>query len=427
MKNALFYLTYNGVYNYTTGIGTQTKTILKGLKSFYPHLKQIYGDFDFNIIVPRFNSTVDGYSPKHLDFAEQTVKKLGGKCYVCKSSLDAPNTDFWSVKNWTRIAKSASKIILDESLKYENVIILAVDPPFLHVPRLVAEQPGSDPKYKSVILMYTSSYIHNKKNSSYEKLGWEYTGLASTRLHNTIKVGDTCEFMTEHFHKYYGVGKDSFVPYHSSLFLEDEDFKILPLNIILSTLKKYEIPLDKDIVFAFGRASWIKGFDILIDALQSVKLNVHLVLLTVPFEIASVNYKQQLCKLKISYTYIHKFSRELPKALCQYARCKAVICPSRGEPFSNIPLEVGLWAHKNGPVIVSSNVDGYPEQIDNEKNGFIFDLNNPDELSRTIARVFCLPKREISNIRLEAYKKVVNEREFCKNFSSLLSSFWPTP
>ena len=426
MKNALFYLTYNGFYNYTTGIGTQTKVILKGLARFYPQFKRIYGDFDFNIIVPKFNSTVDGYSSKHLEFAKQVVRKLGGRCYTCESSLDAPNTDFWSVNNWTLIAKSASKIILDESLKYENVITLAVDPPFLHVPRLIAEQTRGDPKYKSVILMYTSSYIHNQEDFSYEKLGWEYTGLASTRFHNTIKVGDTCKFMTKRFHKYYGVSKNSFVPYHSSLFLEDVDFKLLPLNVILTKLKKYEIPFDKEIIFAFGRAARIKGFDLLIDALQFVKPKVHFVLLTVPFEVPSINYKQQLSKLKMSYTYVHKFSRELPRALCQYPKCKAVICPSMVEPFSNIPLEVGLWAHKSGPIIVTSNIDGYLEQIDNEKNGFIFDLNTPNELSKTITHVLSLPKRRISNIRREAYKKVINERDFYKNFNALLSSFWIT-
>ena len=30
MPNAIFYLTYNGIYNFTNGIGTQTQLLLRG-------------------------------------------------------------------------------------------------------------------------------------------------------------------------------------------------------------------------------------------------------------------------------------------------------------------------------------------------------------------------------------------------------------
>ena len=32
MRKALFYLTYNGIYNFTNGIGTQTQLLLRGLE-----------------------------------------------------------------------------------------------------------------------------------------------------------------------------------------------------------------------------------------------------------------------------------------------------------------------------------------------------------------------------------------------------------
>ncbi len=48
MKNGIFFLTYDGYYNFTSGIGTQTKTFLKGIEMYYQEYCKIYGEFEIN-------------------------------------------------------------------------------------------------------------------------------------------------------------------------------------------------------------------------------------------------------------------------------------------------------------------------------------------------------------------------------------------
>jgi hypothetical protein len=52
MRNALFYLTYNGLYNFTNGIGTQTQLLISGLEAMQDTLARRYGPIDLHVVCP---------------------------------------------------------------------------------------------------------------------------------------------------------------------------------------------------------------------------------------------------------------------------------------------------------------------------------------------------------------------------------------
>ena len=52
MRNAIFYLTYNGLYNFTNGIGTQTQLLIAGLEALREKLAKTYGSIDLHVICP---------------------------------------------------------------------------------------------------------------------------------------------------------------------------------------------------------------------------------------------------------------------------------------------------------------------------------------------------------------------------------------
>jgi len=425
MKNGLFYLTYNGYYNYTTGIGTQTKLFLNGIDCYYEKLKKSFGDFEINMVVPKYDYSVDNYNIHHVIYANNIINKYGGEVYMCDSAMEKGKDGFWTVSNWERLTPSAASFIYNKSKKYKRNLVFAVDPPFLHVPMHI-ELYNKNNKFdiKSVIINYSSSYIHNKKNISFKKLGWEYQGFASARLYKNIFIGSFCNYMTNHFIKYYGADNKSFIPYSSSLLFNDEEYSELEQSKVNSILEKYHIPKDKDIVFAFGRAAWIKGFDILSDSLVYLMHDIHLVLIAVPFEIDPSEYEIIIQKSDLSYTLITEFKRDLPHALCQHDHCRIVVCPSRGEPLSNIPLEVALWSKNKGPVVLASNIDGFLEQISDGENGFLFEEGDSKSLACKMNMILQKTKRELDIIRKKAYEKVINERSFERNFATLLKHIW---
>src|SRR5262249_950431 len=152
----------------------------------------------------------------------------------------------------------------------------------------------------------------------------------------------------------------------------------------------YSIPLGQDLVLAFGRAAPIKGFERLIPALAPIRDRVHFVLISVPYindDSQQRVYDQLLEKHAIRATHIKAFTRDLPRALCQWPRTKIVVVPSRHETFSNIPLEVALWARETGPVIVASAAGGFVDQIEPGVTGFLVDISSTRHLTQTLEQV----------------------------------------
>lgn len=60
MKKSIYYLTFNGIFNNTNGVGSQTKILLEGLFIHNLKFKKLYGDL-FNILIlivsPKFQLT----------------------------------------------------------------------------------------------------------------------------------------------------------------------------------------------------------------------------------------------------------------------------------------------------------------------------------------------------------------------------------
>ena len=102
----------------------------------------------------------------------------------------------------------------------------------------------------------------------------------------------------------------------------------------------------------------------------------HFVLISVPYinDDYPALYDRLIATHQIAATHIKFFTRDLPRALCQWPRTRMVAVPSQQETFSNIPLEVALWARHAGPVVVASRVGGFVDQIEDGVNGFFLDI-----------------------------------------------------
>src|SRR5262249_18468581 len=118
--------------------------------------------------------------------------------------------------------------------------------------------------------------------------------------------------------------------------------------------------------------------------------------------------------------------RDLPRALCQWPRTRMVVVPSRQETFSNIPLEVALWARHQGPIVVASRVGGFVDQIDSGVTGFLIDPTSCEAMGQTLLHVLDLSEEQRARIRRQAYEKVVRLYDFQQNFLATLHWFWGT-
>jgi glycogen synthase len=101
-----------------------------------------------------------------------------------------------------------------------------------------------------------------------------------------------------------------------------------------------------------------------------------------------------------------------------------VVVPSRHETFSNIPLEVALWAREHGPVVVASNVGGFVDQIEVGVSGFLIDMTSSRHVTRTLRQVLDLSHHDHAAMRQQAYRRVSAAFDFAQNFPRTLRWFW---
>jgi len=426
MARSIFYLTYNGVFNNTNGIGTQTKTFLSGIDRHYTALAAEFGAFDVHLIAPIPNKDWWGYSDVDLAHACDVVRRHGGELHYCPYRVDG--NDFWSPSGWLTVSAAAATIVLNQALRYSQTLVIANDVPFLHTPRIMASaQADLDVQVRALIALYGSSYIHTPHAIDPARLVWEETGLAAAAASCIVKVADVGAFIREHLIERYGVSMASFVPYRSSLNLAHADFVPMDPAEAVAVLRRHAIPEDKPLLLAFGRADWIKGFDILLEALTLLREQVHLVLNVVPYEEGAPiveEYREHIRRHRLPVSLFTAYSRALPRALSQWRNTVAVVCPSRGEPLSNVPFEVSLWAREGGAVLVCAGRDGYREQIEHGRNGLLFTPDDPGDLAARIAEVRAMSERQRQHIRRSAYEKVMRERDFYTNIRETLSCLW---
>ena len=154
---------------------------------------------------------------------------------------------------------------------------------------------------------------------------------------------------------------------------------------IINQKDSYHIDPNKVVLLFAGNAIKRKGLDILITALESLTKEqlskITLIICSEGPEIINARDRlNQIPNLKQSTLFIKKVQQYELNIL--YNIATLFIFPSREEPLGL----VGLEALACGTPVVGSNVGGIPEYVNNE-NGYLFDPNNPKELSKIIESI----------------------------------------
>jgi glycosyltransferase involved in cell wall biosynthesis len=286
---------------------------------------------------------------------------------------------------------------------------------------------GLERQVDILLVLYSTAFIRGGETPDAAEVAWEQEALEASQPGSRVAIADVCPSSASHLKTHFRVPAGQFAPYTSSILADGPTFVLQDETVVRTTLEAYGIPLDADLVLAFGRAAPIKGFERLIPALAPLRDRLHFVLISVPYindDSQQQVYDQLLQQHAIRATHIKRFTRDLPRALCQWARTKVVVVPSRHETFSNIPLEVALWARVKGPVIVASTAGGFVDQIEPGVTGFLVDISSSQQVTRTLEQVLDLLPEAHAIIRHQAHQRVLQRFDFVHNFPATLHWFW---
>ena len=196
-----------------------------------------------------------------------------------------------------------------------------------------------------------------------------------------------------------GINVDYFDP---STKLEVDEKKIL---------KEWEINKEKKIILVPGRLTSWKGQELLIEAINLVKIELgyeafHVVILG--SDQGRNLYKKKLIRLTEQYrlTKQIKFIDHCKDMALAYKVSDIIISPSiEPEAFGRVAVE----AQAMEKLIIASNIGGSNETIINEKTGFLFEAGNEKSLSEKIIRAVTIDQTSLELIGKEGRKNIIKK------------------
>jgi glycosyltransferase involved in cell wall biosynthesis len=381
-----------------------------------------------HVVCPTPDAHTWGYDHAFFQGQQQRLAALGGHVHLIPYKRESAQ-DLWEIRSWKVLCQNVAPLLHSQTAAYDRSLVICVDQPWLHTPYALGIGQGQELPHQVDILLvlYSTAYVRNWEIPDAAEMAWEQKGLEASQPGSCVALADICPSFTAHLRTHFQVSLAQFAPYTSSILVNDPVFAVPHETVVRTTLQAYGIPLDVDLVCAFGRAAPIKGFERLIPALAPLRDQVHFVLISVPYindDSQQRMYDRLLRQHAIQATHVKAFTRDLPRALCQWPRTKMVVVPSLHETFSNIPLEVALWARENGPVVVASRVGGFVDQIEAGVTGFFIDSSSVQHITQTLLHVLDLSPEAHADIQHQAYQRVTRAFDFAENFPTTLHWFW---
>ena len=285
MRNAIFYLTYNGLYNFTNGIGTQTQLLISGLEAMQEALRRPVWVHRCACGLPRCQMRTPGVMiTRFFQRQQRRLAGLGGQVHLIPYKRQ-PAQDLWDIRSWQALCQNVAPLLHSQTAAYDRSLIICVDQPWLHTPHALGMSQGQIWPYQVdlLLVLYSTAFIRHGETPDTAEIAWEQAGLEASQPGSRVALADICPSFTTHLKTHFQLPTAQFAPYTSSILVNDPTFADEDETVVRTTLQAYGIPLDADVVLAFGRAAPIKGFERLIPALAPLRDRLHFVLISVPY------------------------------------------------------------------------------------------------------------------------------------------------
>ena len=425
-------LAHDGITSLYTGVG----------RVAFDSLRILCEDKKISRLVRSVNAITGKYNNKCLGFSE-TIKNRTIKLLNKKKGrlLEAPNEShgeisYGDISNWRCVSTSSASLLYSLSQQNPNdlYINLCLDTPFAQTASFF-QQYSEDEKKKHIFVWIphstvkihkVDSAIQDYKEYYNQRLEWEQAAVNLANTTERVYVGCVGKFMREHLIKEYLCEPEKLLDFTNGLDIEDARFsKKTEEHEIEKILDRHGIPKDKDLMLSSGRLEPYKGFDL------TIKIGGHLdsktiitVLIAQPYSQQDPiigEYRQLIEKYNPKGIFISDYDFDLPHVLLRWHRTKILLVPSLAEPFGLIPEEARLY--KNPQLrIVAMNRDGFPEQINDGKDGFLMDLTKVEESSEKINRILALSDKETKEMVDTGFARTTANYNLANNLHQSISN-----
>ena len=405
MRRAFVVALHDGFYSAATGAGLSNQALLTAVAGHLPD------GIDLVVLPVR----LDPSSPEYDETAHQRALTILGQTphqVVPVDNGTGGQTRFGDLAAFQHLAKDTARVVEDLTRTYDDGAILAIDRPFVGL----GHHSPNGPSWRAVYLPRSTARHHDDADHT----AWERSSLGGW-LRNGATIGAISTHMRELL-QHHQVPASRIVDVPNGL---------TGTPVPLSAAPSIPPEAENGFLLALGRAAPYKGFEDLLDALELLQTRTvrvpHLLLAAVTDADGPNTYQQHLGarRADLPVTLWTRFDPGIP-GLLHHPALRAVVVPSRAEPFGRIPLEA--FIARAGPV-VATTAGGLTDTVIDGVTGYTAAPGDPASLANAIHHALTADTHSIERMneagrRLAFARRVKGEHGACCSGRGALVGPW---
>ncbi|WP_406303710.1 glycosyltransferase family 4 protein [Streptomyces sp. NBC_00885] len=393
---------HDGYYGCTSGTGFSNRAFLDVLTRTLPPGRLLITP----VHIPRSDPS---YDPAWVAETERIVQRAEAEVVPVPGGRAATA----AVAGCESLCERVMEVARDRLARTPMAQLIGLDIPFLGL----GLHRGTDDPFGLLLVPRSTSELASPEDR--RRIRWEHRGLA-TGVSGGARVAAISHHMRGHLEQVYDVPRHAVVDLPNGLLLSDhEDLPFAPLPPRARA----------GFLLAMGRAVECKGFEDLLEALRLLDVQgtrlPHLVLAATTHTEDLTDYQRQLQAMVRDYaidaTFLPRFS-PLYRSWLRSPALRAVVVPSRAEPFGRIPLEA--FASGAAPVI-ATRAGGLTETVVDGVTGFTAEARDPMDLARAVSQALHISSGEREQMRARSRALLMARHDYEATIRSYLRQYTP--
>ncbi|WP_238651758.1 glycosyltransferase [Paenibacillus piscarius] len=394
----------------TEGIQHKSGGIAKYFRSFIETVVEMRHQFcnlSINLTLyacePALLTAVPTYSRENYDQLKELLESTGGAFFKLVNNTYGQD---WigSVENWKLFSASAATVALNLAEKHQATLVitgsscLALTHVYIH-----KQLKAFKADIRTIHMTHDSAFSTFHKERNENILSMDYLAAQWTKFSPNAKIGYVSQYMKDLFKMHYMVPEDGFIPAKGGVLFGEERFKALSDAQIIRLLQKYQIPIDKQVIFSWGRPVDYKRLDLVFRASKYLPEDIFPVAVTNGIYSALQEY---LKANSLRGLLIEKYKDfELINALLHWKNTVCTCLLSENEPGAIVPMEAMYMAQGHNNVIIANSNGIYKELIQEGINGFTIE-SDPAQLAEKILQINAMSNEQLREINKKAYTTI---------------------
>ena len=366
MVRHLIIAAHDGVLTRYTGVGTIVQNAIRCLNAMHNELP---GGTRVHLACPQLEGGHSLEDEECLQRSLELVSKTGGELIeIDNGTSRASKTALWGygqTQFWKAMSRSLAERLANLTASEPGpTVVMAHDTPFLHLQ--LEPWSGLCGNRTFFYLPHSTGANHGQfaaDGPDAERLAFEHECLTAIDRDPHSFLCATGQWIGEHLEEVYGVRPDASAYLPNGLHFPSYQ-AALSRRVTIADIRKFVPTLTDDtrIIFAWGRASRVKGFVPLIEGWSKIASQHpnHILVLQAPDESGEPEYAAEIAeraRFSDRCLILDDFDPSIWQTFLQSPLTDVVAIPSLADPNPHTPLEARLFS-SGSYAIVGSRIDG---------------------------------------------------------------------